>query len=131
MAKPTAAQIAQAFLACRDQIEASEAAHKERIAPLKASLERLKTALLDTLNEAGVQNMKIAGVGTMFKKKVVSASCTDWAASLAFIQEFERWDFLEHRMNKTVVMEYMEKNQAPPPGVNVTVTYDATVQRGE
>ena len=125
-----AADLATLFLKVRDKIEAMESEHKEAIAKPKAQLETLKAALLNTLDEAGVQNMKIPGVGTMFKKKVTNVKVSEWDKSLEWLIANQRWDALERRMNKTVVLAILEESGAPPPGVEVSSIYDATVQRG-
>jgi hypothetical protein len=127
----TAAQIAQAFLNCRDKIEEIEARHKQELAAPKAALEKLRIGMLQTLDAAGAQNIKIPGVGTMFKKLQTSVSVKDWESSLEWVRTGGRWDFLERRMNKTAVVAFAEENAGQlPPGVSMTQAYEATVQRG-
>jgi hypothetical protein len=125
----TAAELATLFLRVRDRIEAIEARHKEELAGPKAALEKLKVGALAALDKEGVQNMKIPGVGTMFKKKVTNVKVAEWDKSLEWVVANSRWDALERRMNKTVVLSILEETGSAPPGVEVTSMYDATVQR--
>lgn len=127
----TAAQLASAFLKCRDTIEEIEARHKLELAEPKKALATLKLGMLQTLDAAGAQNIKIPGVGTMFKKLDTATKVVDWETSLDWVRKEGRWDFLERRMNKTAVVAFAEENAgALPPGVSMTQSYDATVQRG-
>lgn len=125
-----AAQIATAFLNCRDSIDEIKARHKTELAPLEASLDKLRIGMLKCLDEQGSQNMKIPGVGTMFKKLITNSKVSDWDASLEWVRNGQRWDFLERRMNKTAVMSHLEETGQLPPGVEISQMYEATVQRG-
>ncbi|MCP4088697.1 MAG: hypothetical protein GY746_02745 [Gammaproteobacteria bacterium] len=51
--------------------------HKEKVKDLKPSQEKLELAMQAVMNEAGVDNMKVRGVGTVFTTKKDSVTATD------------------------------------------------------
>lgn len=124
-----AAQTVELYIRLRDKIAERDDAHKEAMKPMKEMLEALNTQLLGHLMDSGVDSIKIKDVGTVYKKKVVSASIGDWDTTRAWIVEGELWDALEARINKTFVADYVAKHQAPPPGVKYSVMTDVGIRR--
>jgi hypothetical protein len=106
----------------RAQIEVDEAQFEAQLAPKKAMLKKLTAHIHEYLNEQGLQNLKVAGVGTAFKKITTSCTVADWDVVWADITTREAWDMLNHAVNKTAVAAYVEEHGAPPPGVNYTAT---------
>jgi len=41
----------------------------------------------------------------------------------------EAWDLLDRKANVTAVSDFIEENNAPPPGVNFSTTYVVGVRR--
>jgi hypothetical protein len=113
-------EVVQTAMRLREQIKADEAAFETQLAPKKAMLAKLTAAVHEYLNEQGLQNLKVAGVGTAFKKKTTSCTVADWDVVWADITAREAWDMLNHAVNKTAVEAYVEEHGAPPPGVNYT-----------
>lgn len=74
--------------------------------------------------------MAAKGVGTAFLQNVTSVTTEDWDATLAWIKAQESWEFLEHRVSKTVVQDYMESTGEVPPGVRVSTEVEVRVRRG-
>jgi len=52
----------------------------------------------------------------------VSVSVADWQVTWAWIEANQRYDILNHAVNKTVVEAIVEDTKIPPPGVNYAVT---------
>lgn len=123
------AEVVPAFVKLRDHVEKMDREHKERMKPLREKLEFMENWLLGELTRAGVDSVAIRGSGTVFKKKESSCSVADWATVFPWIQEHQRWDMLNHAVNKTAVAAYVEENEAPPPGVNYTTTWTVQVNR--
>lgn len=126
MSDPKPGEVIAAYLKFRQLKEKMADRHKEEMAPINNSMMKLEAFMLDTLNKASVDSMAFKGVGTMFKKTVSSCKVQEWDAILAWIRAHEAWEFLEHRVSKTVVQEYSEANGEIPPGVEVT--FDTVVQ---
>jgi hypothetical protein len=131
----TIAEIIKARMDVASKIAVEEAAFKDRMGPAYALQQRLETAVLAHLNENGIQNVKVDGVATAFKKRKVSVSVADWDVTWAWITKHERWDILNHAVNKTVVEAIHKDTGEIPPGVNyaaqVVVQFNRAPGAGE
>lgn len=113
-------QVIKAYLHLRDKKEQVQDLQKKQLAPLNEQLDKLEAWLLNKLNIDGLTNLK-SEAGVAFKQTATSVTCTDWPATLAWIQQHNAWAFLESRVSKSVVQEFMENNGGEaPPGVKVT-----------
>jgi hypothetical protein len=122
--------VIQGVLTLRKQIEDLKKEHSEQLAPLNLKMEKLEAFLQLQLTTLGTTSFAAKGVGTAFLQKVVSVTVEDWDATLAWIKETELWEMLERRVSKTVVQEYMESQEAVPPGVNVRQETEVRVRKG-
>ena len=93
--------------------------HKEELAPLNDQLNKLLSWVHRHLQEQGTQNTRTQS-GSAFLQTDVSVTSNDWDATLAFIKEHELWEFLERRISKATVTEYIESTKTVPPGIKVT-----------
>lgn len=123
-------EVISAVIKLRDQIDAVKKQHKEQLAPLNVNMEKLEAYIQLQLNKAGVNSMAAKGVGTAFLQNVTSVTTEDWDATLAWIKSQESWEFLEHRVSKSVVQDYMESTGEVPPGVRVNTEVEVRVRRG-
>lgn len=123
-------QVIAAVITMRDQIDAKKKQHKEELAPLNEKMAKLEAFIQLQLTKAGVNSMAAKGVGTAFLQNVTSVTTEDWDATLAWIKAQESWEFLEHRVSKTVVQDYMESTGEVPPGVRVSTEVEVRVRRG-
>lgn len=117
-------------LSLRDQIDKIKQRHKEELAPENQKLEKLESYLQSQLTLQGATSFAAKGVGTAFLQNVTSVTVEDWEATLGWIRNSELWEFLERRVSKTVVQEYIESQGAAPPGVNVRTEVEVRVRRG-
>lgn len=117
-------------IALRDQIDAVKQGHKEQLAPLNQKMEKLEAFLQLQLTTLGTTSFTAKGTGTAYLQNVVGVTVEDWDATLAWIKEGNLWEFLERRVSKTVVQEYMESTKEVPPGVNVRQETEVRVRRG-
>lgn len=124
----TADQVIQAYLHLRTKKEDLVAAQKLQVAPINEQIEKLENWLLQKLQADGLTNLKSAA-GTAFVQTTTSVTCRDWPATLAWIKEHQAWEFLEGRVSKSVVQEFMENNGDAPPGVNVTREVEVRVRK--
>src|SRR4051812_37608297 len=95
--------VVPAYIKLRDHIEALEREHKEALKPLKEKLEFFETWLLGELESRGEDSATIRGVGVVFKKKETKCTMADWATFFPWMQSNERYDMLNHAVNKTTV----------------------------
>ena len=113
-------QVIQAYIHIRGKKEELADLQKKQMAPVNEQLQKLEAWLLNKLNTDGLQSLK-SDAGTAFQQTNTSVTCSDWAATLAWIKEHNAWEFLEARVSKSVVQEFMENNGGEaPPGVKVT-----------
>jgi hypothetical protein len=117
-------------LTLRDQIDAKKKAHKEELAPLNDKLNKLEAFLQSQLQLSGATSFAAKGVGTAYLQNVVGVTVEDWTATLDWIKANSLWEFLERRVSKTVVQEYMESQGDAPPGVKVNTEIEVRVRRG-
>jgi hypothetical protein len=122
-------EVVPAYIKLRDHIDELEREHKEKLKPLKEKLEYMDTWLLGELEKRGEDSIAIRGVGTVFKKKETRCSVADWGAVFPWVQANERWDMLNHAVNKTTVTAYVDEHGEPPPGVNYTAAWTVQINR--
>jgi hypothetical protein len=114
----------------RDQKDALSKRHKEEMAPLNEKITALENYLQLHLQALGTTSFSVKEVGTAYLQNVVSVTTADWDAILGWIRQNEAWEFLEHRVSKLVVQEYVESKGELPPGVAMTQSQEVRVRRG-
>lgn len=110
------------YVHLRDRKAEIEARHKDELAPLKEDMSKIEGALQKLMNDQGVKQLK-GEHGTAFQQEQTSAKVVDWDKTLSFVQENERWDLLERRVNKTAALE------EDVPGVEVSRAFKVNVRR--
>ncbi|MDE2022523.1 MAG: hypothetical protein KGI71_06465 [Patescibacteria group bacterium] len=125
----TIAEVVPLYVKLRDRIRETEARHKAELVPLKEKKDVLDAWLLAELDKQKLQSVNVSGAGTVFKKKVVKVSVADWESTWKWIVDNGRYDMLNHAVNKTTVVAYVEEHQAPPPGVSYSAAFEVEVNR--
>lgn len=110
-------KIVERYVQLRDKKAEMKAAYEASVADLTSAMNRLEGAILQTLNEQGVESVRTEA-GTAMKIRSTSATVADWDSLLGFVQQNERWDMLEKRVSKTAVEQYRAANDDLPPGIN-------------
>ena len=116
------------YVRLRDLIKEKEEAHKAEIKPYKEMLDKLNAVLLDHLNTINGESVR-TDTGTVYRTEKKSAGLADPDAFMRYVIGNEAWDLLDRKANSTAVADFIEDNQAPPPGVNFTTTYVVGVRR--
>lgn len=116
------------YVKVRDRIEQADAAHKEKLKPVKELLERLNNQILDALNTAGGKSISTTN-GTAYRTAKSSASIEDAVNFKDFVIANELWEMLDWRANKTAVEDYLKEYEAPPPGVKFSSVFVVGVRR--
>lgn len=106
------------YIKARDLKATLKAEYDLKVEALDSAMEKIENVVLAKLNEMGTDSFGVKGVGTAYKSAVTSATVADWDATLQFIKDNDMWNLLDHRVNKTAVVEYRKANDDLPPGVN-------------
>lgn len=123
-------EVIKAVVTVRDQIEKLKSEHKEQLAPLNQRMDKLEAFLQLQLTNLGITSFTAKGIGTAYLQAVVGVTVEDWDATLGWIKDNNLWEFLERRVSKSVVQDYMESTKEVPPGVNVRQETEVRVRRG-
>jgi hypothetical protein len=121
-------EVIATYLKLRAQKEALELQTKEKVAKIKASLEKLEAWIKEQADAQGVTSFKTHN-GTAFLTTNDYANVADWDAMLAFVKEHEAYDMLEKRVSKAAVRGYIEQTKQVPPGVNYGTRLDVNVRK--
>jgi hypothetical protein len=101
----------------------------KKLEQLEIAMKKCEGAIMTHLNTHGAESIRTAA-GTVFKAQQTSATVDDWDQLLAFIQQNEAWNMLDHKVNKTAVAEFMEANPGDlPPGVAWRAEHVVRVRR--
>lgn len=120
--------IVERYVQMRDRLAEMKAAYDASTAEIKAGMAKLEGAIMDTLNEQGVESVR-TNAGTAFKSVSTSATIADWDAYLQFVKDNDRFDMLEKRCSKLAVEQYRSANDDLPPGVNWKQAVTVNVRR--
>jgi hypothetical protein len=96
---------------------------------LNEKLELVSNDMLRILNETKQDSARTSD-GTVYKQKDILPRATEWLSFYEWIKLKNGFDFLERRIKKTAVKQYMEDNEgALPPGVAVLETIVIRVRK--
>jgi len=116
------------YMKLRAQKEAIEAEVKDKVAGIKAKMEKLESWIKEQADLQGVTSFKTKH-GTAFLTTTDYANVADWDAVLDFIRTQEAYDMLEKRISKIAVRGYIEANKAVPPGVNYGTKLEVNIRK--
>jgi hypothetical protein len=128
MAKIDITQLVERYIAARDMKTKLDNAHKAKLEPLIGAMEKTEAAILDFFNKHNMDSAKCAA-GTAYKASRSSATVADMDAFLGFVKANDAWHFLEKRVAKTQVDEYVAAHNDLPPGINYTRMAALNVRR--
>ena len=116
------------YMKLRSQKESLEAETKEKVAEVKAKMEKLEAWIKEQADLQGVTSFKTKH-GTAFLTTTDYATVADWDAMLTFVRENDAYDMLEKRVSKTAVRGYIEQTKTVPPGVNYGTRLDVNIRK--
>jgi hypothetical protein len=116
------------YITLRDKKSELEAAHKESVKRINEVMKKIESMIMAQFNETGEESAKTAA-GTAYKTTQTSAKVADRDAFLDFVRASEAWGFIENRVNKTAVEEYLAEHEELPPGVDVNRAYTINIRR--
>ena len=114
----TIEQAVHAYVRLRDKVKEIKARQSEELAPYNEKMRTLENWMHSKLHDAEVKSMR-TDAGTVFVQTNTKVKVTDWADALEFVRAGEHWDFLEARVSKNAVEDYIESTGDVPPGVHI------------
>ena len=125
---PNVGDVIRTYMKLRDQKAAIEAETKERVADLKAKMEKLEAYLKAQMDAQGLTSFK-SDYGTAFLTTTDYANVADWDAVIRFIRDNDAYDMLEKRVSKIAVRGYIESNKAVPPGITYGTKLEVNIRK--
>ena len=125
----TPAEMIGEYIRCRDWLEADDAKHAERQAPVKERMQILEGAVTEALLAAGGESLKTEK-GTAYRSTVLAVRCASREDFMDFVFDGRREGFLTSAVAKDAVKEYMQMHDGQiPPGVDVTYIHKTNFRR--
>lgn len=116
------------YLKLREQKEALARQHKEQMAPINDGMNKMLAWVQQKMQEQGLTNFRGTD-GSAFLQTDRSVTSEDWNATLQWIRDNDAWEFLERRISKTVVQDYIEAHNQIPPGIKVSSEICAHIRK--
>lgn len=92
-------------------------------------MERLEAMFLRAFNKSGNTSVKAKGIGTAYLQPRVSDTVIDRTAYLGWVLETGNLEFLESRVSKAALDEWVEEHGELPPGVKRVVDQTVNIRR--
>ena len=114
--------IVEAFKATRDEKKNMEADFKAVMEPVNTRLKMLEAALLKFMNKSSLTQLRVDGVGLVYRSDFTSYTIKDRTAFNKWIVENGELDMLSSRVAASAVAGWEEAHDGQlPPGVDKNV----------
>ena len=122
-------KLAKAYVKLRDAKQKIMQEAEAEAAKLEAKMELIEGEMLRFMNKNKMDSIATTA-GTFYKELDIKPSCSDWEAFYEWIGENNTYEFLEKRVTRTQIKQYMEMNDGKlPPGISVHKEYKVRVRR--
>lgn len=127
-------QLIARYIQLRDFVDKRSKEHAEELAPYNAALKVIENAgsamLIEHGGEDGKANIATPS-GTMYRKRYTSIKMADRPAFFTFITGdwAARQSFLTSAVTKTEVEDFIEREKAIPPGLDISRGYNTLFNR--
>jgi hypothetical protein len=122
-------KLTRVYIKMRDAKATLATEFKEKEDALTAQMDQVKGALLDYCKEHEVESVRTAS-GLVYRSMKTRYWTSDWEAMHRFVVENNVPEFLEKRLNQTIVKAFLEENpEIVPPGINADSEYTITVRK--
>lgn len=104
---------------------------KEMIAKtekIDANLKKIEASVLKAFHASG-QTKAGTSAGTVFIKDRISDKVIDREAFLKFVRDNDQFDFVESRVSKSALDEFIEETGDLPPGITRSIEQTINVRR--
>lgn len=129
--KPPAPRLdiaAEKYRQLRDKKKELQDRHKAELHPYNEALDQLEAAMLDALNQSGLQSARTEA-GTVFKSSRTSYSIADPSVFREWVEANARPDFYENRPSKEALETYIAAGNPLPPGIKVSSEVTINVRK--
>lgn len=122
-------KLTRVYIKIRDAKAKLSAEFKKKDDELADQMNQIKSAILDYCKEQDVESVRTAA-GLVYRTMRTRYWTSDWEAMHRFVVEHNVPEFLEKRLNQTVVKTFLEENpETVPPGINADSEYTVTVRK--
>lgn len=121
-------EVVSKYLELRRAKEALDEEHKAKTDKIKKAMGQLESFFLGYFDKTGQTQLK-TDEATVFVKTTDYAQVADWDAVLGFVTTNESWEFLEKRISKNAVKDYIQQHNEVPPGVNYGTKLSVNVRK--
>lgn len=122
-------KLTRVYIKIRDAKAKLSAEFKQKDDELADQMNQIKSAILDYCKEQDVESVRTAA-GLVYRTMRTRYWTSDWEAMHRFVVEHNVPEFLEKRLNQTVVKTFLEENpETVPPGINADSEYTVTVRK--
>lgn len=122
-------KLTRVYIKMRDAKAKLSAEFKQKDDELTDQMNHIKAALLDYCKEHEVESVRTAS-GLVYRSMKTRYWTSDWESMHRFVVENNVPEFLEKRLNQTVVKAFLEENpETVPPGINADSEYTITVRK--
>ena len=122
------ADLTKLYVEVRDRIAARKAEFEAADSADKDILRNIELVLMAKMDTDGEESVRTP-FGTAFIGTDDFASVETWDIFRDFIKENDAFDMLEKRCAKTAIRQYIEANNAPPPGIKYGTRRTLSVRR--
>ena len=121
-------KLVEKYIKLRTLKERAKAEYDEKVGRVEAVMEQIEADLMKFLSSTGLESANTKA-GTFFKRTTTSARVADRDVYLHFVIENDLLNFLESRVSKTAVEEYIAEHGKVPPGIDISRTVSISVTR--
>ena len=122
-------RLVRVYLKIRNTRSELRARYEEQDAELKQQLEMIEATIMQHMQRAGIQSVN-TGAGTAYISTDSRATIADWSAFSKWVLKNKAIDFLEQRVKKAAVEEYLQDTNELPPGVQFVRQHVVRVRKG-
>lgn len=117
------------YVALRDKKAQMDAAHKAALAPVNEAMAKVECMLLQAMDDQGLTALR-SSAGTAFRATKTGARLADRDSFRQFLDTSDDpYHYIDLRVSKTAVEEYITEHNAVPPGVDWYTEATVNVRR--
>jgi len=121
-------KLVEKYIALRDFKAKVANEYKEKEAKIVEAMDDIERKLLSFLVKTGQESANTKA-GSFYKRVTTTAKVADRDIFLRFVVDTDNLQFLESRVNKTAVEQYIAEHGTVPPGVDVVRAVAISVNR--
>jgi hypothetical protein len=116
------------YVELRDELEAIEEQHKQQLAPIKEKLRTLEEFFKEDMHASNASSLKYP-TGTVIRVAKTTYTAVDRSAFFDWVRATGNTDLLEGRLLQSALKEWVDKNEAMPPGIFAKSAFSVTFRR--